>query len=37
MTTDRIFYGYMVLVGAATGALLLAAPQLQDFAVKPYF
>jgi hypothetical protein len=37
MTTDRIFFGYMVLVGAATGALLLAAPQLQDFAVKPYF
>ena len=37
MTTDRIFFGYMVLVGAAAGALLLAAPQLQDFAVKPYF
>jgi hypothetical protein len=37
MTTDRIFFAYMVLVGAATGALLLAAPQLQDFAVKPYF
>jgi hypothetical protein len=37
MTTDRIFFGYMVLVGAAAGALLLAAPQLQDFVVKPYF
>jgi hypothetical protein len=37
MTTDRIFFAYMVLVGVAAGALLLAAPQLQDFWIKPYF
>ena len=37
MTRDRIFYGYMALVGAAAGALLVAAPQVQDFVIKPYF
>jgi hypothetical protein len=37
MTIDRLFYGYMALIGAAAGALLAAAPASQDFAVKPYF
>ena len=37
MTVDRIFTGYMVLVGVATGALLVAAPQVQNFFIKPYF
>jgi hypothetical protein len=37
MTVDRVFFGYMVLVGAAVGALLIAAPQVQNFAIKPYF
>jgi hypothetical protein len=37
MTIDRIFFGYMALAGAAAGALLVAAPQLQDFWIKPYF
>jgi hypothetical protein len=37
MTVERIFIGYMVLVGAATGALLVAAPQVQNFFIKPYF
>lgn len=37
MTIDRIFFGYMVLVGAAVGAILVAAPHVQDFAIKPYF
>jgi hypothetical protein len=37
MTMDRIFYGYMALVGAAAGALLAAAPQAQNFVIKPYF
>jgi hypothetical protein len=37
MTMDRLFYGYMALVGAAAGALLAAVPRLQDFAIKPYF
>jgi hypothetical protein len=37
MTVDRIFFGYMVLVGAAAGAILVVAPQVQNFAIKPYF
>ena len=27
----------MVLVGVATGAILVAVPHVQDFVVKPYF
>ena len=37
MTVDRIFFVYMVLVGIATGAILVAAPQAQNFVIKPYF
>lgn len=37
MTIDRIFFGYMVIVGAAVGAILVVAPRVQDFAIKPYF
>ena len=37
MTVDRIFFVYMVLVGIATGAILVAAPQVQNFVIKPYF
>ncbi len=37
MGLDRIFYGYMVLAGAGSGALLAALPAAQDFALKPYF
>src|SRR5262245_853186 len=37
MTVDRIFFVYMVLVGIAAGAILVAAPQVQNFAIKPYF
>jgi hypothetical protein len=37
MSIDRIFYAYMGLAGIAAGALLVAAPQLQDFWIKPYF
>ena len=29
MTVDRIFFIYMVLVGIAAGAILVAAPQVQ--------
>ena len=36
MTVDRIFFIYMVLVGIAAGAILVAAPQVQDFVIKPY-
>jgi hypothetical protein len=34
---DKLFYGYMVLVGLIAGAVLIAAPQTADFVVKPYF
>ena len=37
MTIDRIFFAYIVLVGAAVGAILVVAPQVQNFVVKPYF
>ncbi len=37
MTMDRLFYAYMALVGIAAGAILVAAPQVQDFVIKPYF
>jgi hypothetical protein len=37
MSLDRIFFGYMVLVGVVTGAILVAAPYVQNFAIKPYF
>ena len=37
MTWIRIFFFYMVLVGIVIGAILVAAPQVQDFAIKPYF
>jgi hypothetical protein len=37
MTIDRIFFGYMAVVGIATGAILVAAPSAQDFLIKPYF
>jgi hypothetical protein len=37
MTLSRVFFAYMALAGAATGAILVAAPHVQDFVVKPYF
>ncbi|HEY6023915.1 MAG TPA: hypothetical protein VIV34_07015 [Pseudolabrys sp.] len=37
MTLDRIFFGYMALVGIAAGATLVTVPQVHDFVVKPYF
>jgi hypothetical protein len=37
MSLNRIFFGYMVLVGVATGLILVAVPYVQDFVVKPYF
>jgi hypothetical protein len=37
MTIDKIFFGYMALVGIATGAILVAVPRVQDFLIKPYF
>lgn len=37
MTIDRVFFGYMALVGVLTGAILVAAPQVGEFFIKPYF
>ena len=37
MTIDRVFFGYMALVGVLIGALLVAAPGVGDFFIKPYF
>jgi hypothetical protein len=37
MTLNRIFFGYMALVGVVTGAVLVIAPQIQEFVIKPYF
>jgi hypothetical protein len=37
VTVDRIFFAFMVLVGIAAGAILVAVPQAQSFVIKPYF
>ena len=37
MTLDRLFFGLMALAGIAAGSALVAAPQLQNFIIKPYF
>jgi len=37
MTLNKIFFVYMALAGAAVGAILVAAPHVQEFAIKPYF
>jgi hypothetical protein len=37
MTQDRLFFGYMALVGVAAGVILVAAPRAQEFFIKPYF
>ena len=37
MTMDKLFFGYMALVGVAIGAILVAYPRVQDFFIKPYF
>jgi hypothetical protein len=34
---DRLFFGYMILVGAVTGLVLVAAPSVGDSWFKPYF
>ena len=37
MTVDKLFFGYMAIIGIAVGAALVAMPSIQDMAVKPYF
>jgi uncharacterized membrane protein HdeD (DUF308 family) len=37
MTLDRLFFGIMAMAGIAAGGVLVAAPQSQNFPIKPYF
>jgi hypothetical protein len=37
MTLDRVFLGFMVLVGIAIGIVLLFAPETRDYRLPPYF
>lgn len=37
MTLDKIFFGYMALAGILIGVILVVAPNVQDFFIKPYF
>jgi hypothetical protein len=37
MTLRGIYFGYMALVGLAAGAILIAAPAVSQFWLKPYF
>jgi hypothetical protein len=37
VTVNRIFLGFMVLVGIAVGAVLVLAPETRDFHLPPYF
>jgi hypothetical protein len=33
----RIFLGYMALIGAVVGAVLVVKPEVRDFRLPPYF
>lgn len=37
VTTDRIFFGYMAVVGILTGVILIISPGAGDGWFKPYF
>jgi tRNA threonylcarbamoyladenosine modification (KEOPS) complex Pcc1 subunit len=37
MTLDKIYYGYMALIGIAAGAVLVVLPQGQGYPVPPFF
>ena len=37
MTLDKLSFILMTLAGILSGAALVAAPQLQNFVIKPYF
>jgi hypothetical protein len=37
MTLNHLFFGFMALIGAAVGALLVAKPALGDVGLPPYF
>jgi len=37
MTLDKLFFAFMALAGAVSGAVATLYPQTQDLAIKPYF
>jgi hypothetical protein len=37
MTINQLFLGFMCLVGAAVGVVLVLKPESRDFRVPPYF
>ncbi len=37
MHLDYLFFGFIALVGAATGAIIVAVPKAQSFPIAPYF
>jgi hypothetical protein len=37
MTIDRIFIGFMILVGVAIGVIVTLRPEVREFRVAPYF
>lgn len=37
VTIDRIFFGYMTVIGLVTAAILIAVPGVGDSWFKPYF
>jgi hypothetical protein len=37
MSIDRVLIGWMIVVGIAVGAILVAMPQAREFRVPPYF
>jgi hypothetical protein len=37
VSLDRILIGYMIVVGIAVGAVLVAFPQAREFGIAPYF
>jgi hypothetical protein len=37
MTLDKIYYGYMALIGIAAGIVLVALPQRQGYYIAPFF
>ena len=36
MAIDKLFFGYMAIVGIAVGGALVAMPSIQNLAFKPY-
>jgi hypothetical protein len=37
MTINHVFLGFMAVVGAAIGIVLVVAPQTRDYRLAPYF